>query len=158
MSVREISEQERRSLTMLQIIVGSLAAGAMLFAAVASVVAMGGGDVSIAVILAAHSVGPSLASLGMPPLVEKQMRDRMGAAAGPAPFMVYQTRTMVGAALLESAAFLNLIGYLISQAPWALAIGVACAIGIAIVHFPTVERYLRWRDRTASGDGAGYSL
>jgi O-antigen/teichoic acid export membrane protein len=158
MSDREVSPLEKRSLAMLQIIVGSLTAGALLFAGVASAVAMGNGDVTVATILAALSAGPILASFGMPPLVEKQMRERLGATSGAAPFAVYQTRTMVGAALLESAAFLNLIGYLVSRAPWALAVGVACAVGIAIVHFPTMERYLSWRDRTEGTKDRKYTL
>jgi tellurite resistance protein TehA-like permease len=57
--------------------------------------------------------------------------------------VVYNTRLIVGAALLESVAFYLLIAYLLEGIPWSLAGAVLFAGGIA-AQFPTRPGVERW--------------
>jgi hypothetical protein len=50
-------------------------------------------------------------------------------------FMVYQTKTILSAALLEGAAFLNIVAFLLGGNPVALGLGALLALAIAAM-FP----------------------
>jgi hypothetical protein len=57
--------------------------------------------------------------------------------------LALQTRTLIAAALIESAVFLNIVGYLVSQ----MVVSAVVAAGLIVVllgHFPTCQRAARW--------------
>lgn len=57
--------------------------------------------------------------------------------------LAFQTRTLIAAALVEAAVFLNVVAYLISQ----MSLSVAVAGGLIVVllgHFPTYPRAAQW--------------
>jgi len=56
---------------------------------------------------------------------------------------VYMTKTIIGAALLEGAAFFAIIGYMLDNSPVELVCAVVLIVGTA-AHFPTVDRVCRW--------------
>ena len=58
----------------------------------------------------------------------------------------FQTRMIVGAALLEGAGFFLLIAYLIEHSPWSLAGAVVMIVGI-VLHFPTRGRVESWLEQ-----------
>ena len=61
----------------------------------------------------------------------------------------YQTRMIVGAALLEGPAFFLLIAYLIERSPWSLAAAIFMILGVA-AHFPTEQRVAEWVEQQMS--------
>jgi hypothetical protein len=70
--------------------------------------------------------------LAAPKVTTKQVVDRYGG------------RMMTGAALLNGGAFFFLIAYLLEGQPWTLAGGLAFALLIGLVHFPTRQRVEDW--------------
>ncbi len=62
---------------------------------------------------------------------------------------VYQTRMIVGLALLEGPGFLLLIVHMIERSPWSLAAAILIIFGI-IAHFPTRERVAEWIEQQLS--------
>jgi|SRR5581483_1644734 len=72
----------------------------------------------------------------------------MDALAGDAAklMMIRQTSLIVGLALLEGAAFLGCIAYLLEVTPYALG-AVVLALGIMITHFPTGSNVMSWIER-----------
>lgn len=58
---------------------------------------------------------------------------------------VYQTQMIVGCALLEGAAFFNLVAFIIHGELWTLGI-VAVLLAIMAANFPTLERVDGWAD------------
>ncbi|MBN2477537.1 MAG: hypothetical protein JXB62_23220 [Pirellulales bacterium] len=52
-------------------------------------------------------------------------------------------RTIVGAAVLEGAAFFTLVAYLIEQSPLALGAAALLIVGVGL-HFPTQGRLVQW--------------
>jgi len=146
-----------------QIIVGGLVAGPLVFLAIVVVLVQQGfpAVAGIAPILTyvavAHVVMAVLARVIVPNLIVARARRRIiqGTFAqlfarlfeqtGDAGrlFFVFCVRTIVGAAILESAAFMALITYLIEGAPVALILAVAMIIAVA-AHFPTRAGVLHW--------------
>jgi hypothetical protein len=59
---------------------------------------------------------------------------------------VYQTRTIVSAAMFEGLAFFATIAYLVEGNPISLGVAVAMILGVA-AHFPTPGRIIGWVDR-----------
>lgn len=59
---------------------------------------------------------------------------------------VYQTTTIVGCALLESAAFLALLAYLLEGQQVSLAVAGAMLLGVA-AHLPIGGRLASWVER-----------
>jgi hypothetical protein len=71
---------------------------------------------------------------------------------------LFQTRTVIGAALLEGAAFLFLVAYLVEGLPWALAGGLAFGALLALLQFPTraaVERWVEAQQETFQNEMLG---
>ncbi|NQT36804.1 MAG: hypothetical protein HQ581_04910 [Planctomycetes bacterium] len=62
---------------------------------------------------------------------------------------VFMTKTVVGAALLEGAAFFSLIAYLAEGATLSLAMAAGLIIAVAL-HFPTLGRAVGWIERQLS--------
>lgn len=58
---------------------------------------------------------------------------------------VYQTKMIVSCALLEGAAFFNLVAFIIDGQLWTLGI-VAVLLALMVVGFPTFERVDGWAD------------
>lgn len=58
---------------------------------------------------------------------------------------IYQTRTIVGAALNEAPAFLAAIAYMIERDPIALGLAMAL-LGVLVARVPTVPRAATWFD------------
>jgi hypothetical protein len=58
-------------------------------------------------------------------------------------FTVYQTKTIISAALLEGAAFLNIIAFLQGGSPIALVLALLLALSI-IALFPRASRVVEW--------------
>jgi hypothetical protein len=61
---------------------------------------------------------------------------------------VRQTTLIIGLALLEGAAFLGCIAYLLEAQPYVLAV-TGVAILLMLLQFPTESRVLAWLDRQA---------
>jgi hypothetical protein len=56
---------------------------------------------------------------------------------------VFQSKTIVSAAMFEGWAFLAVIAYLIDGGPISIALAVLLALAVA-AHFPTQSRVIRW--------------
>jgi len=61
-------------------------------------------------------------------------------------FMTYQTKTIIGCALLEGVAFFQAIAYFLEGQQISLILASAFMAGIAL-HFPTRTRVERWIER-----------
>lgn len=59
--------------------------------------------------------------------------------------MVYQIKTVLGAALLEGAAFFGLVAYMLERQPAAVGVVGAMLVGL-LAFFPTVGRVEGWVD------------
>lgn len=60
-------------------------------------------------------------------------------------FPIYQTRMIIGMALLEAAAFFNLVAYIVEHQDWAFAIVGVLVLMMAMM-FPTLQRFENWAD------------
>lgn len=60
-------------------------------------------------------------------------------------FPIFQTRMIVGLALLEGAAFFNLIAYLTEKQIWTLGI-VGLLVLMMVMMFPTLNQFESWVD------------
>ena len=58
---------------------------------------------------------------------------------------VYQTRMIVGCAMLEGAAFLNIIAFLMAGQIWTLGI-VGLLLALMALMFPTIDKVDSWAD------------
>lgn len=58
-------------------------------------------------------------------------------------FMVYQTKTILAIALIEGAAFLNIIAFLLEGSPIALGLGLLLAL-VIVALFPRTSRVVEW--------------
>jgi hypothetical protein len=58
-------------------------------------------------------------------------------------WLLFLTRTIVSAAVLEGAAFVCLVAYFIDHSALALAVSVALVLGLAL-HFPTRGSVVHW--------------
>lgn len=58
-------------------------------------------------------------------------------------FTVYQTKTILSAALLEGAGFFNIVAFLLGGSPIALGLGLLLALAIASL-FPRTSRVVEW--------------
>jgi hypothetical protein len=70
-----------------------------------------------------------------------QIVERMGDAGKL--WVVFQNRTIVGAAIFEGCAFFALIAYIIEQSPIALVTAIVMTFGVAL-HFPTRSGVTHW--------------
>ena len=76
--------------------------------------------------------------------VDKQKKDPGGVERTLAG--TFQTVTIIGVALLEGAAFLAVIAYMIERSPIALGVALVLAAGI-LAHIPSVGRARSWVDQ-----------
>ncbi len=154
----------------LQIIVGALVAGALFFLVIALVIGHRGAARRAAADLAypcrrpvyrhdAYCAGGlrladhrrgrrQIAGGTYRPAVPQQWSGAAGGPIGDAQclFMVFQTRTIAGAAMFEGCAFFATICYLIEGRPASLVLAVCLILGVA-AHFPTPARAIGWIER-----------
>jgi len=173
--MRDDSWQEHvgRRVRTLQIIVGGIAAGCLVFMVVAIVVgqqmaAAGAGQgLEVLTFVAFGFTAMVLAARAVVPAIMVR-RGRQAILRGESPvgwrfpeqaasmadfyektgdagklMMLYQAKTIVAAALLEGPAFFALLVYLLSQDPVALALGGFLIVGL-VLHFPTRSGVIRW--------------
>ena len=162
-SQKNSPEDEFRRVTIAsQIIVLSLAAGVVFFGAVALWIGAqekAGEEAIVTYVMAALAVLAVAARLLIPALVASQGRKAMVAGVSQPPGqpptspatqrggleLVYQTKTIVGSALLEGAAFANLIAYMIEGQMLSVVMSVLLLFGI-LLGFPTAGRIAAWVD------------
>jgi hypothetical protein len=60
-------------------------------------------------------------------------------------FQIYQNRMIIGLALLEGAAFFNLIAYLTAGQIWTLAV-VGLLLVLMLMMFPTLNQFENWAE------------
>jgi hypothetical protein len=153
----------------MQIIVVALAMGIILFAGIVVGVVVGpaqmqpqaGFMTGLALPLAAVAIGLSFL---VPRIVVNASRRRIAAGTwqvpsqgsampealaklgdeGPLVF-VYQTATIIGAALCEGPAFFALISAMIDKSPLGLAVAGVCLL-MVLARFPTLRRVENWLD------------
>jgi hypothetical protein len=132
-----------------QIIAAALIFGPLLFAAIAitSVWGQPPNDPTIAYVAAFVFASMLVASVIIPPIVVGQNLAKLGGQATEIStldlFNVYQTRTIVRAALLEGGAFFCIIAYMVTHLWWALAMAFGL-LAAMVVFFPMRGRFDDW--------------
>ncbi len=140
-----------------QIVAVALILGPLIFAAI---VISGGwgqapGDPTIGYIAGFFFASALITSLVLPTLIASQnlarLRSQKGQLTAMDFFGVYQTRTIIRAALLEGGAFFCLVANVVTHLWWTLAMAFALLAVIAIF-FPTRGRFDDWvRDQRELG-------
>jgi hypothetical protein len=165
-------EEIARRVPLAQIIVGAMVVGTLALAAVAAVIGAGAEEpvandqvsvlTYIAVVVAVASI---LVRLVVPAAVMTRGRENIvrgnwdlaqeeRAPASLVDFLkntgdagklwlLFLTRTVLSAAVLEGAAFVCLVAYFIDRSVLALALSVALIVGLAL-HFPTRGSVIHW--------------
>jgi hypothetical protein len=166
-------EQVSKRVWVLQVIVAALVAGCVFFLAVTLIVPGPGAERAgegrplqvtwialafLAVMLVARCVFPTIVvrkgrrqiargTFSLPQTREAPLQgpreelEQMG-DAGPL-FMLYQTKTIIGAAMIEGITFFMLIAYLVERQAVVLGIAVALILAIA-AHMPTRTAVIHW--------------
>jgi hypothetical protein len=135
----------------MQVIVFALMSGVITFGAITMAITVGkpAGDTTMAFVAAAFGVGAILLSFVIPPIVGGVHAGQVFAKEGSTdpeniPNTVqqlavsYQTKLIIGDAILEGAAFFNLVAYILAVQPISLIIA-----GVLVLLFP-----LRWGSTT----------
>jgi hypothetical protein len=159
----DLVEKLRPNVLTLRIIVAALATGVLVFAAVAMVIRAGGNmqpraanlELITIMAIAWTPVGLILSRL-VPALMSKTARANIvsgaGLAASNSQFDLltnqYLTNSIIAAALLEGAAFFNLVGYLLEGHPATLGLGIGLALVILSL-FPSAPRMTHWIEQQA---------
>jgi hypothetical protein len=145
----------------MQIIVAALAAGVLAFMVVALLVrgSREPAQANLVYIALAFSLIALVAWAILPNLMTNQARRQIAERSNPprgttAPSAdvgevghlaaVYQTRLIIGAAILEGAAFFNLVAYLVEGHALGLAAAVVLLVMMILFHFPTFSRLEDW--------------
>jgi hypothetical protein len=152
----DLAEKLRPNVLTLRIIVAAMATGVLVFAAVATIIRAGGNMQPRAVgliTIMAFAWTPVALILGrlVPALMGKQARANIVSGTGLAASNSevdllanqYQTNTIIAIALLEGAAFFNLVAYLLEGHPAALGLGIGLAI-VILTQFPSAQRMANW--------------
>lgn len=146
---------------MLQIIVLPLAMGVMMFLGVVVALKLQQGaplivmpqGVGIWLIAIAVAAGCGAASAVVPQLIVRNQTKQLTAEAwadraamGPKTLSaLFSLKTIVGAALLEGAAFFNLIAYQLEGAAPSVVVALLLLVGI-LMHLPTEGKFSAWCD------------
>jgi hypothetical protein len=143
----------KKQVRALQITIGALIAGALMLAGVAIVLRQQGfhANFGAAPIVSIVAFLQAVGSLAARPVVlnaslrsARQKIALSGADSDAAWIPIFASRTIIGAALLEAAAFLFFIAYLLEGQWWALAGGLAM-VGLMVVwHFPNQSKVEQW--------------
>lgn len=140
----QYNNQQQPTIKMMQIIAASLVVGVVAFALIA-VFVVGALDeppesMLISAIAAGFAAVVFVLHLVIPPLVISQ---QARAARGEQLYGVYLTKMILGLALLEGAAFFNIVAALIEHNWWSLAIAGGLAFWMLAL-FPTRTRVDHW--------------
>jgi len=136
----------------IQIVIGALMFGALVFAVIAYSVAQPprAGNELLAYVAAGFAGLQLVMSLVVPAIAIRQKLQELQARSSASGsvlamdyFNVYQTRSIVRAALLESAAFFGGVAYIVSGVWWILATALAL-IAVIGIFFPTKSRFDEW--------------
>ena len=145
----------------MQIIVGALAWGVLMFMGAVLFISLdpaGGGQPGVP-LLTYLAVGTAAVAIAAAMIVPGMIADRQARsiAARPIPpaadelgdvlplSAVYQTRLIMRAAILEGAAFFNLVAYMLERRPLCLGAAVVLLLLIS-AQFPTRSRVEEWFD------------
>lgn len=71
------------------------------------------------------------------PVVDETIDDRL--------FPIYQTRLIVGMALLEGACFMNLIAYMTTAQWWTIVV-LGILLSLMVVMFPSLPQFRNWAE------------
>ena len=134
-----------------QIIAGALIAGVVMFACVAFFVAKGeptkspmlaliGAGMAAMAVVVRFIVPTIIVNAGKARLKEATAADVMIQLAG-----LYQTKMIVGMAVLEGAAFVSLIAYISEKQFWSYGV-VAFLVGVMAISFPSQGQFESWAD------------
>ncbi len=147
----------RQLVRVMQIICGALMMGLLMFGVIASVIRFGNPGKPVAAFPIVSYLGAGFAlqnivlSFVIPSLSIKATLKRM-VSLRPIEdlrkldlYGVYQTRMIIGCALLEGAGFFNLVAVIIDGHIWSFAV-VAILIALMAMSFPTYERVDAWAD------------
>jgi hypothetical protein len=149
----------------LRIIVLALAGGVLIFAGVVLFLRSQGrpGDPNMQLITWL-GIGLLVSNLAMAavllPMIDASNRRRLAAGPNaPAAWVgLYVTRTIIGCALVEGAAFMCLVGALLDGQPWGLLAGAAGAALMLGLYWPTEDRAREFVERQrelAAGERMG---
>lgn len=177
MESHEPSPQLTNQLRAMRIIIVALCLGVLGFMGIAVYLRWSGqaqplpATPVISYVGAAFAAGILPTALFLPRLLERTWRRQLagdaGRAAAEAPpathdqrwWMLYQTRMIISAALLEAPAFFLLVAYLIEGQVWTVLMALAFVTGIAW-KYPSqesVERWVREQDELSRREGAGFT-
>ena len=138
----------------MQIICGALMMGVIWFAAIAIYIKVGqpaAGKVILAYLAAGAAAVCVVARLFVPSQIVRDGIILLLKARQPEDlsrrdlYPVCQTHMIVACALLEGAAFFNLVSYMVEGQVWTLAI-VAALLALMASSFPTLEKVNSWAD------------
>ena len=134
-----------------QIIAGALIMGVVIFACVAFFIAKGepakspvialmGAGMAVMMIVVRFIMPTVIVNGAKARLKEAADADRMTQLAG-----LYQTKMIVGMAVLEGAAFFNLIAYITERQLWSYGV-VAFLLGVMAISFPSQGQFESWAE------------
>jgi hypothetical protein len=134
-----------------QIIAGALIAGVVAFACVAFFIAKGepaktpmialmGAGMAVMMIVMRFVVPMVIVNNGKAQLKQTANNEQRSLLAG-----LYQTKMIIGMALLEGAAFFNLVAYIIEKQFWSYGV-VAFLLGIMAISFPSQGQFESWAE------------
>ncbi|MHC4403186.1 MAG: hypothetical protein ACYTG0_26290 [Planctomycetota bacterium] len=154
------SEQDpasKQDLRQLQIIVGALVAGCVLFLVLVLVAGdrlglegfAAEGQFVFTYVAVAFTVADLAARMIVPAMMVARGRKRIaGSAAGDEEvrrelWVLFKTTTIIAAAFVKGVAFLMTIAYLLERADLSLILAIVLILGLA-THFPTRSGVARW--------------
>ncbi len=134
-----------------RIISGALIMGVVIFACVAFFVAKGepakspmlaliGAGMAMMAVVVRFIVPTIIVNAGKARLKEASDADQMSQLAG-----LYQTKMIVGMAVLEGAAFFNLVAYISEKQFWTYGV-VAFLVGVMAISFPSQGQFENWAE------------
>ena len=152
-------------LVTMRILVGAMAAGVLVFLVLALAMASGRPDpesrishgaVLVACLAAiACAIVPRLVTRSLLSAAAHGQAGQSAEPGGPAPegqsavgplLGLYQTRLLVSAAILEGAALLNIVAYVLEKQPLSIAVAVILLL-LMLVQFPSQRRVEDWVTR-----------
>ena len=142
-------DQLKQALRPMQIIVAALAGGVASFLVAVLFIRppRGGGPPANSLVLTYIGVGAAVVSLAvwaiLPNLISRQSRNSVLAGDARRLAANYQVRLIVGCALVEGIAFLNLVAYLIEHQLTSLVVAGILLV-ILLSQIPTLDRLERW--------------
>lgn len=135
-----------QAVRVMQILAGALVMGVVMFAVVAVILIGALNQPPQGMILSVFGAVFASSTFVMHLIVPNLMAAKAAAAAPPdeaSLYPVYQTRMIVGLALLEGAAFFNIIATIVEHNWWSLAVAGVLVFWM-LAMFPTTTRVKHW--------------